>query len=83
MLFWLHENRIFYGAYERLRVYYKKKDKKLTKKKLKGIKFVGNESIIRDLRKDISVISEKQDTEMMEMSNRYNELYNIDVSNSN
>jgi hypothetical protein len=79
---WLHNNRIYYEAYERLRLYYEKKNKKLTiKKMLKGINFTRNESIIRDFRKDTSVISKKHDTIMMEMRNRYNELYNINDNN--
>jgi hypothetical protein len=80
---WLHNNRIFYWAYERLRIYYEKKDKKLTiKKRLKGIKFIRNESIIQERKKDVSAISEKHETKIIGMRNRYNELYNLNDSDS-
>jgi hypothetical protein len=74
----LYQRRFFMNKFDRLSVYYEKRDRKLTiKKKMKGINFTRNESIIQERNKDVDIISEKYETKMNEIRSRYRKLYNI------
>lgn len=72
----LYQKLFFINKIDRLCVYYDKKDKKLTiKKKLKGINFTLNESIIQGRKIDVDIISKKYDTKIHEIVSRYRKLY--------
>ena len=73
----LYQRNIFMNKFDRLSVYYEKKDRKLTiKKKMKGINFTRNESITQDMNKDVDIISKKYETKMNEIRIRYKKMYN-------
>ena len=77
----LYQKSFFINKFDRLRVYYEKKDRKLTiKKKMKGINFTRNDSIIQERNKDVDIISKKYETRMNEIRIRYRKLYNINVN---
>lgn len=68
----LYQKRFFINKFDRLRVYYEKKDRELTiKKKIKGINFTRNDSIIQERNKDVDIISKKYETKMNEIRIRY------------